>query len=393
MIATLVCASCAERHDPWELATICGSCGRSLSARYVLDGLAAAFASGEIHSRERSIWRYREALPCSPGQAPVSLGEGLTPLLLLPRLGARFGLRRLYVKDESANPTGSFKARGMSAAVTAARDRGARVLTAPSAGNAAGALSAYAARAGLEARVFLPESAPPPNRAECRLFGAETATVPGSIADSAKALAQAREATGDSAGWFDLSTLKEPYRLDGKKTMGYELFEQFDRALPDAILYPTGGGTGLLGMMKAFDELRSIGLLGDHGPRMIAVQSDRADSIVRAFHAGALESEAVHGEPTIASGLQVPRAFADWWVLRELRRSGGTALAVSDEELTAAIELAARVEGLLLCPEGAALVAALPRLLESGALEPDERIVLFNTGSGYKYPQTLAAYL
>ena len=393
MLRTLACASCGQECDPRALASLCNSCGRSLTAKYSVSGLAAAFASGAIHSRTRSMWRYAEVLPADSERPPVSLGEGWTPLLEVPRLGAHFGLKRLFVKDESANPTGSFKARGMSAAVTAARDRGARVLAAPSAGNAAGALSAYAARAGLAARVFLPEAAPPPNRAECRLFGANTSTIPGSISDSAAALGRAREAAGEEAGWFDLSTLKEPYRLDGKKTMGYELFEQFDRALPDVILYPTGGGTGLLGMMKAFDELREMELLGASGPRMIAVQSDRADSIVRAFHSGAEESAAVHGEPTIASGLQVPRAFADWWVLRDVRRSGGTAMAVSDEAMLEAIELAARLEGLLFCPEGAALVAALPHLLAREALGPDERIVLFNTASGYKYPETLAPYL
>lgn len=386
MIISLNCAACAAPHDPTRPETVCRSCGRSLSAGYDPSALADAFRSGSIAARERSMWRYREVLPAGV-DAPVSLGEGWTPLLALPRLGRALGLPHLLMKEEAANPTGSFKARGLSAAVTAARDRGARSLAAPSAGNAAGALAAYAARAGLRASVWLPGDCPTPNRLETRACGATVTEVDGTIADAAARLRA--EAPGDA---FDMSTLKEPYRLDGKKTMGYELFEQLN-GLPDAILYPTGGGTGLLGMAKAFDELESVGLIGAGRPRMIAVQAATVAPIVDAFDAGLDESTASPHGRTLATGLQVPKAFADWWVLRELRRCDGRAVAVDDDAMLAAIGRAAAAEGILLCPEGAALVAALPRLLDEGTLTAEARVVFFNTASPYKYPEALARAL
>ena len=392
---SLECAACGLEHRVEEVATVCRSCGRSLSARYDVEALGDALRDGSIAARTRSMWRYREALPAPRADDPVSLGEGWTPLLPTPRFGVRLGLPGLMVKDEAANPTGSFKARGMAAAVTAAVARGVAAVAAPSAGNAGGALAAYAARAGVEAHVFLPEECPRPNRDETRVAGAVTRTVAGTIADAAAEMrreAEARAARGEPP-WLDMSTLKEPYRLDGKKTMGYELFEQLGGDLPDVILYPTGGGTGLLGMMKAFDELAGVGLLDDRRPRMVAVQAETCDPIVRAFAEGADESTAAECPSTVASGLLVPKAFADWWVLREIRRSGGTAIAVDDDAMIDALRRFAEAEGVLLCPEGAALVAALPRLLDEGAIGEGERVVLFNTAAAHKYPEALARAL
>lgn len=389
MLQQLACAFCHAEHPFRAIATVCSHCGRSLSAVYDVSRLGAALRDGSIRQRVRSMWRYAEALPQLAARDPVSLGEGWTPLLRAERFGRRLGLPHLLVKDEGSNPTGSFKARGMSAAITAARDLGVTGVAAPSAGNAAGALAAYAARAGMSAHVFLPESAPLPNRIETRLTGAEVVTVTGNIATAAAALRRRRETDPVAAALLDVSTLKEPYRLDGKKTMGYELFEQLDGVLPDAILYPTGGGTGLLGMMKAFDELELVGLLGSARPRMIAIQADGCAPIVEAFARGADDSIAPAAPDTLASGLLVPKAFADWWILREIRRSGGTALAVSDADILRAIATFGTAEGILLCPEGAALAAALPRLLDQGSLHRDDRVVLFNTASPFKYPDAL----
>lgn len=338
------------------------------------------------------MWRYREVLPTPQDGAPVTLGEGLTPLLPAPRAARRYGVRELLVKDEGRNPTGSFKDRGLSAAVTAAITRGARCVVAPSAGNAAGAMAAYAARGGIEARVFLPHDCPEPNRMETRLFGATTEIVDGNIANAAARLRAVRDQTDGGAGWCDLSTLKEPYRLDGKKTLGYELFESL-RELPQTILYPTGGGTGLLGMMKAFDELEEVGLTDGLMPRMIAVQSSGCAPLVRAFEAGAAECTAPEDPRTLASGLLVPKAFADWWVLKEIRRSNGLALAVDDADTLQGIREFARNDGILLCPEAGALVAALGRLRDEGHLGASDRVVLFNTASAYKYPDVLRAAL
>lgn len=370
---------------------VCRQCGRSLTATYDPTSLMSALKDGSIKDRPHSMWRYHEALP-TPSGPPVSLGEGFTPLLPAPVATKRYGVREILIKDESRNPTGSFKDRGLSAAITAAVDRGAKCVVAPSAGNAAGAMSAYAARAGIEARVFLPEDCPLPNRMETRLFGARTEVVKGNIANAAARLRETRAATEGGDSWCDLSTLKEPFRLDGKKTLGYELFESLTD-LPDVILYPTGGGTGLLGMMKAFDELEQAGLIGSRRPRMIAVQSTGCAPLVKAFDDGAEESEAPDNPNTLASGLLVPKAFADWWVLKEIRRSEGLAVAVDDEDALNGIRELAAADGILLCPEGGALLAALRRLRDDGQISADDRVVVFNTASAYKYPEALKSAL
>ncbi len=388
MLIGLDCAACGAPHDAAAPVNVCSRCGRSLSARYELGALAEALRNRRMDDRPRSMWRYAEALPTTTVADRVTLGEGFTPLVPIARIAARFGAASVDVKDESANPTGSFKARGLSAAVTAAVARGARSFALPSAGNAAGALAAYAARAGLPGRVYLPADAPQSNRVEVRLLNADVREVTGNIADAAARMRADRAAEPAQGAPFDLSTLKEPFRLDGKKTLGYELFEAFRGVLPDVIVYPTGGGTGLLGMAKAFDELERAGLLGAARPSFVAVQSAEVASIVRAFDTGAEESTAASGGRTLASGLNVPRAFADWWILKELRRTHGAAIAVNDGEILDTIRDVARTEGLLLCPEGAATVAALARLADAGRIR-GARVVVFNTASAFKYPEAL----
>jgi threonine synthase len=311
----------------------------------------------------------------------LTLGEGWTPLVHARRLGAEIGFQNLYVKDESLNPTGSFKARGLSVAVSRALELGATVVSIPSAGNAAGALSAYAALAGLEAHVFMPADVPLPFVTECRVLGAQIALVEGLITDCG--VQAARE--GRAHGWFDLSTLKEPYRLEGKKTMGYELAEQFGWKLPDLIIYPTGGGTGLIGMWKAFDEMEQLGWIGPERPRMVTVQSDGCAPMVKAFHEGQEFAEPWPDAMTLADGLRVPSAVGDFLILRALRESGGTALAVSDAEMMQAIRLLGRTEGMFTCLEGAAPLAAFHHLRRQGWIGDDEVVLLFNTGSGLKY--------
>jgi threonine synthase len=327
------------------------------------------------------LWRYFELLPVHSRQSVVSLGEGWTPLLAAPRLGARLGVRRLYVKDESRNPTGSFKARGMTTAVSVARDLGATALAVPSAGNAAGALAAYAARAGLAAHVFMPADTPRANQIECEIAGATVTLVDGLITDCARFVAERRE----KEAWFDVSTLREPYRLEGKKTMGYELAEQLGWDLPEVIVYPTGGGTGLIGMWKAFDEMEQLGWIDSRRPRLISVQAAGCAPIVRAYSEGLDYAPSWDDAQTIASGLRVPRALADFLILRVVRASGGCAVAVEDESLIAGAGELAASEGVFAAPEGGACVAALRTLVASGEIDPEERVVLFNTGSGVKY--------
>ncbi len=390
MLLGIECAACAATHDATRLLNVCERCGRSLSARYDLGPLADALRGRRMSDRPRSMWRYAEVLPDPPRDAPVSLGEGFTPLVELPRTAARFRCARVWVKDESTNPTGSFKARGLSAAVTAAAARGARALALPSAGNAASALAAYARRAGLAARVYLPEDAPETNRLEVRLLGAEVLEVKGTIADAAARMRADRALGPPHDEFFDLSTLKEPFRLDGKKTLGYELFEALGGELPDVIVYPTGGGTGLLGMAKAFDELEAASLIGKTRPAMVSVQSVVAGGVAAAFASGATETRpADAGGKTIAAGLNVPKAFADWWILKEIRRTNGAAYAVDDAAILAQMRATAETEGFLACPEGAATLAALPRLADAGKLA-GARVVVFNTASAFKYPEALA---
>lgn len=339
-----------------------------------------------LRGRVASLWRYAEVLPAPDASSVVTLGEGWTPLLAAERLGARFGLARLFVKDEGLNPTGSFKARGMSTAVTMARYLGAREIAVPSAGNAAGALAAYAARAGLRAHIFMPADTPLANKVESEYAGANVTLVNGLI-DACGRIVAERKA---SEGWFDVSTLKEPYRVEGKKTMGYELAEQFGWELPDVVVYPTGGGTGLVGMWKAFDEMEKMGWIGERRPRMVSVQAAGCAPIVRAFEAGLESAEAVDDAHTLASGLRVPKAIGDFLMLEALRASGGTAVAVSDDELIEGVRVIASTEGIFAAPEGGAAVAALGHLVDRGLVGRDERVVLFNTGTGAKYLEALA---
>ncbi len=332
------------------------------------------------------MWRYREVLPVESDENVVTLGEGWTPLLRTERLGQKLGLRNLYIKDESQNPTQSFKARGMTAAVSMARELGARKLAVPSAGNAAGALAAYSARAGLECFIFMPSDTPRANVVECEQTGAHVSLVEGLITDCGAEVGRRKEAEG----WFDVSTLKEPYRIEGKKTLGYELAEQLDWTLPDVIVYPTGGGTGLIGMWKAFDEMEKMGWIGPERPRMVTVQAAGCAPIVRAFEEGKRFAEEFPNAATVASGLRVPRAIGDFLIIDALRESAGAAIAVTDEELIAATREIGAAEGLFCAPEGAACLPALRKMIEAGQVKPEERVVLFNTGAGVKYLESFS---
>lgn len=380
----LICPRCNRCHEADEIQTVCG-CGSPLYADYDLARAAAEWDRRTLAERPPTLWRYRALLPVRDQANVISLGEGFTPLLRADRLGAALGLRNLYVKDESFNPTGSFKDRGLSVAVSRAGELGLRRFVIPTAGNAGGSLAAYAARAGLEAHVFMPKDTPTANVKECLIRGAEVHPVDGLINDAGRLASR----LGEERGWFNISTLREPYRLEGKKTMGYELAEQLGWELPDVIIYPTGGGTGLVGMWKAFAELREIGWIGPKLPRMITVQAAGCAPIVKAFAEGRQESEAWPDAATIASGLRVPKALGDFLILRALRESRGQAVAVEDEAILAAQSQIARREGIFACPEGAATVAALPILHRRGLIDPDERIVCFNTGTGLKYTHLL----
>jgi threonine synthase len=378
----LECSLCGKQYAAGDLHTLCPDCKRPLLARYDLAAARGAWDRDSLAIREPTLWRYREVLPVRDESKAVKLGEGYTPLLHARRLGQAMGLPHLYIKDEGLNPTGSFKARGLSMAVSRAWELGVKEVVIPSAGNAAGAMAAYAAKAGLRAHVFMPADVPQPFRLECQALGAEVTLVEGLITDCGREAQKGVE----QHGWFAVSTLKEPYRLEGKKTMGYELAEQFKWHLPDVIIYPTGGGTGLIGMWKAFAELGELGWIDDHLPRMVAVQSEGCAPIPRAFHAGDEFASPWEGAHTIAAGLRVPSAVGDFLMLRALRESGGTGVAVSDTELVAAQMRMSSLEGVFACPEGGATLAALQKLLVEGWISPQDRIVLFNTGTGLKYP-------
>jgi threonine synthase len=356
-------------------------CSKPLFARYDLAAAGRTLTKEALRSRGKSLWRYRELLPVRHDDDIVTLGEGFTPLLSAPRLAAKHGLRSLAIKDEAQNPTGSFKARGMTTAVSMARQFGLKKLAVPSAGNAAGALAAYAARAGMEAHIFMPRDTPRANVIECEQMGARVTLIDGLITDCGAEVAKRKTAEG----WFDVSTLKEPYRAEGKKTLGFELAEQHDWVLPDVILYPTGGGTGLIGMWKAFEELQQLGWIGDKRPRMFTVQAAGCQPIVRAFESGEkFAAEHLHAH-TKAAGLRVPKAIGDFIMLDTLRQSGGGAIAVSDEAMIAATKEIGSAEGIFPAPEGAACYAALKRLLGEGTVRNDESVVLFNTSTGLKY--------
>jgi len=363
---------------------LCPACGMPLFARYDL-AAARRWPRETLDGRAPTMWRYRELLPLFPGETPITLGEGFTPLLRTARLGAELGLERLYVKDESFNPTNSFKARGQSAAVTRALALGATTITLPTAGNAGNAAAAYAAAAGMRCEVFMPRDAKQPFLDECTLYGASVTLVDGLITDAGRLSAEQAKAHG----WYDVSTLKEPYRAEGKKTMGYEIAEQLGWDLPDWIVYPTGGGTGMVGMWKAFDEMEALGWIGAKRPKMVTVQPTGCAPIVRAFDQGAERAELWEAPDTEAHGLRVPKAIGDFLVLRAIRESGGTALMVTDRQMVADMILIGRLEGISAAPEGAAALSAARVLVEAGHIRPHESVVLFNTGGALKYLEVL----
>ena len=377
----LECTSCGLRHDAATLQNLCRACQKPLFPAYDLTAVGRAVTRDSFAPREKSLWRFREVLPLPAEVEPITLGEGGTPLLDARRFGESVGVSQLFVKDESQNPTQSFKARGMAVAVSMAKHLGATRLAVPTAGNAGGALAAYAARAGLEAHIFMPRDTPRANMVECRELGAHVTLIDGLITDCGAEIAKRKTAEG----WFDMSTLKEPYRVEGKKTLGYEIAEQLGWELPDVVLYPTGGGTGLIGMWKAFDEMESLGWIGSKRPRMFAVQASGCAPIARAFKAGAESAAEFPDAHTIASGLRVPKAVGDFLMLRILRSSGGGAVTVDDTEMIRITREVGAAEGLFVAPEGAACFAALKRLLDDGSVGRDERVVIFNTGSGIKY--------
>jgi threonine synthase len=374
----------AAPYDPRQEQHLC-TCGAPLLARYDLQA-ARAFRRESLASREATMWRYRELMPLFQGEEPLTLGEGWTPLIHATRLQQDLGLTRLFVKDESLNPTNSFKARGLSAAVTRAAHLGARTLSIPSAGNAANALAAYAAAAGLDAKVFMPKDVKVPFIRECELYGAQVTLVDGLITDAGRIAAE----TGKPLGWYDVSTLKEPYRIEGKKTMAYELGEQLAWTFPDWIVYPTGGGTGMVGMWKAFEEMEAIGWKAPgRRPRMVSVQAEHCAPIVRAFESGAERSEMFPDARTIADGLRVPKAIGDFLVLRAIRESGGTALAVSDADMIQGMRDLGHREGISAAPEGGAALHAVRMLVARGDVKPTDTVVVFNTGGALKYLDVL----
>ncbi|MEW6731195.1 MAG: threonine synthase [Acidobacteriota bacterium] len=384
-VTHLSCFQCAKEYEQGQIHQLCLSCGKPLKVHYDLTRAATTLTQSVLAEREPSLWRYREVLPVVHRENIVYLGEGFTPLLHAERLGKKYRMPHLYVKDESLNPTASFKARGMAVAVSMAKELGLKKLAVPTAGNAGGALAAYAARAGLEAHIFMPKDVPVINRLEAIGCGAHVTLIDGLITDCARALLERK----DQEGWFDVSTLKEPYRVEGKKTMGYELAEQFNWELPEVVIYPTGGGTGLIGMWKAFDEMEQLGWISSKRPRMISVQAEGCAPIVRAFDTNANTAAEFENARTIAAGLRVPRAIGDFIMLDILRRSRGSAIAVSDEALLSGMRQLGELEGIFAAPEGGATLAALDKLLAANLVERGERVVLFNTGSGVKYVEAL----
>ncbi|HEY6997021.1 MAG TPA: threonine synthase [Candidatus Binatia bacterium] len=380
----IVCSRCDNRFRLDQLLNLC-SCGAPLLVRYDLEKASAALTKSSFQSRGANLWRYRELLPVEDDANVVSLGEGFTPLLEAKTLAQELSLRRVWIKDEAQNPTGSFKDRGLCLAVSRAKELAVKKIAIPSAGNAGGSLSAYAARAGIEANVFMPKDTPAANQIEVRQYGARLTLVDGLINDCGRIIAERKAAEG----WFDVSTLKEPYRVEGKKTMGYEIAEQLNWKLPDVIIYPTGGGTGLIGMWKAFAEMEEMGWIGKDRPRMVSVQASGCAPIVRAFAEGKNIAEPWQNAKTVASGLRVPQAVADFLMLRALRESKGTALSVSDDEMLAEIRRVGRAEGIFFCPEGAACVAALRQLAKQRWINPRDEIVIFNTATGLKYLDVL----
>jgi threonine synthase len=383
----LECSGCGEKFSPDEIHTFCPDCQSPLLAKYDLPALRSQVDRDAIRHRPNGMWRWHEILPVKDAHNFIFLGEGDTALLHLPHIGRELGLSKLFVKDESKNPTGSFKARGLAAAISKAKELGIEKVIIPTAGNAGGATAAYAARANIKAMIYMPKDTPRANIEESRIAGAEVVLVDGIISDAAGMVGEKARAEG----WFDLSTFKEPYRVEGKKIMGYELAETFGWTLPDVIIYPTGGGTGLVGMWKAFAELEELGWLEQtKRPRMVVVQAEGCAPVIKAFETGALFCDFWINAHTLASGLRVPKSFADALILRNLRESQGTAVAVSDAAILEAQHKLGRMEGIFPAPEGAATLAALEKLVEQKWIDPQERIVLFNTGSGLKYLDQLS---
>ena len=375
----LECSNCNETYPHETPQNVCHSCGKPLFARYALDQLADTWKPDHLLSRTPSLWRYKELLPICDEADIVSLGETMTPLIHAKRLGDQLGLPELWIKDESRLPTGSFKARGLAMAVSKAKALGIKKLAIPSAGNAATALSTYAACAGISSYIFMPKDTPTFNQETCRLAGANVTLIDGLITDAGKIVAERKK----DEGWFDVSTLKEPYRVEGKKTMGFELAEQFGWKLPDVIIYPTGGGTGIVGMWKGFAELENIGWIGKKRPRFISVQAAGCAPIVKAWNEDMPTAVPWQNAQTVASGLRVPQAIGDFLILDAIRKSGGAAIAVTDDAISEAMRLLPTTEGILTCPEGAATVAALKPLVANGTITSSDQIVLFNTG-GYQ---------
>ena len=382
-VTHLECSVTGERYEAGMVQNLSRT-GMPLLVRYDLKTARENWNRDWLANGPRSMWRYAPILPVSKPAAIVSLGEGWTPLMKCKRYG---GYKNLWLKDEGINPTASFKARGLSCAVSMCVELGIRKVAIPSAGNAASAMAAYAAAAGIEAHIFMPLDVPQANYIECKAFGANVTLIDGLISDCARIVAERREAEG----WFDVSTLKEPYRIEGKKTMGYELAEQLQWRLPEVIFYPTGGGVGLIGMWKAFDEMEELGWIGSDRPKMIAVQVEGCQPVVRAFQQGAERSEFWQNAATVASGLRVPKPLGDFLVLQAVRKSGGTAIAVSDDDMMRAGARLAAEEGIFVAPEGAACLAAMDQLVASGFLNAAERMVIYNTGSGLKYLEAYAA--
>lgn len=375
-IASYQCTRCNEHFAGDHPINLCPSDGGVLYVRYDLDAIKSKFSREALQGRVHSMWRYADVLPDAP---PVTLGEGFTPMLPSRRW------KNAFIKEEAYNPTGSFKARGLCLAVTMAKHHGHKKLAIPSAGNAGSALAAYCAAAGMEAHIFMPKDVPIANQVECKLYGAKINLIDGLISDCGRMVAEQKEKNG----WFDVSTLKEPFRVEGKKTMGYEIAEQMQWELPAAIFYPTGGGVGMIGMWKAFEEMEALGWIGSARPKMIAVQAAGCAPIAKAMEQGKAASEMVQDAKTFAAGLRVPKPYGDYIVIDIVKKSGGQAIAVSDVEMRAAISECAEKEGLFVCPEGAASFVAYEKMLASGSLSADDKVVLFNTGSGLKYMDVL----
>ncbi len=380
-LSHLECGYCGKIYESNKIWNLCTDCGKPLLARYDIDKCKLNFTKSVLANRPKTLWRYKEMLPVYNEKYILTMGEGFTPLIKAERLSKELNFENLYIKEEGLNPTTSFKARGLCVAISKAHELGVKEVSIPSAGNAAGAMSAYASLAGMRSFVYMPKDVPQPFITECIALGAEVTLIDGLITDCGKAAALDVK----KHGRFDVSTLKEPYRIEGKKTMGYEIAEQFNWELPDVIIYPTGGGTGLVGMWKAFDEMENLGWINSKRPRMVSVQSTGCAPIVKAFNDGSEFAEPWKDAATKADGLRVPAAVGDFLILRALRESNGTALSVTDEQMIDAVKLIGRTQGLFVSPEGGATLAAFTELQSSGWIKPNEKVVLFNTGSGHKY--------